>query len=204
MFSMPLAYSSTLDQRQPVAHIRDGRRPTWRSLGARTSRAVLEKRRQKHTLNASVCCKHAAPRVFLSQAGPRFDLDLFKLSITFVLALTETLRRRKKATRLGRPRLACYAANDLARTPSSEGRDVTRRTPLAGVMPAREHRDGGRRFGWDFLGFDGGLHGFPRFALWRIDDPLDLGKRSEQRSNGLDRQCDMKTNRNLLGAWALA
>jgi hypothetical protein len=96
MFSMPLAYSSTLDQRQPVAHIRDGRRPTWRSLGARTSRAALEERRQKHTLNASVYCKHAAPRVFLSQAGPRFDLDLFKLSITFVLSLTETLRRRKR------------------------------------------------------------------------------------------------------------
>jgi hypothetical protein len=95
MFSMPLAYSSTLDQRLPVAHTRDGRRPTWRSLGARTSRA-LEKRRQKHTLNASVYCKNAAPGVFLSQAGPRFDLDLFKLSITFVLALTETLRTRKR------------------------------------------------------------------------------------------------------------
>jgi len=34
---MPLAYPSTLDHRPLVAHVRGGRRPTWRSFGARSS-----------------------------------------------------------------------------------------------------------------------------------------------------------------------
>jgi hypothetical protein len=37
---------------------------------------LLEKRRLKQTLIASVPFRRAAPRVFLSQAGPRFDLEL--------------------------------------------------------------------------------------------------------------------------------
>jgi hypothetical protein len=36
MFFKPLAYPSTLDHRQPVA-LADGRRPTWRSFGARAT-----------------------------------------------------------------------------------------------------------------------------------------------------------------------
>jgi hypothetical protein len=55
-----------------------------------------------------------AQRVFLSQAGPRFDSEHFKLSITFG-------SRNKKDDPLGRPRLARYAAKKLARTPPSEG-----------------------------------------------------------------------------------
>ena len=76
MFSMPLAYPSTLDRRPLAAHLRSGRRPTWRSFGARASFAVLENRRLKHTLIASVHFQRTALRVFLSQAGPRFDLEL--------------------------------------------------------------------------------------------------------------------------------
>src|SRR3954454_5522281 len=76
MFSMPLAYPSTLDRRLPVAHVRGGRRPTWRGFGARASAVLLEKSRLKRTLIASVYFQRAASRVFLSQAGPRFDLEL--------------------------------------------------------------------------------------------------------------------------------
>ena len=71
MLSMPLAYSSTLDHRPPVAHIRGGRRPTWRSFGARASRTV----RKSPGKSTGVCQRSfpaAMPRVFLSQAGPRF------------------------------------------------------------------------------------------------------------------------------------
>ncbi len=77
MLSMPLAYSSTLDHRPPVAHIRGGRRPTWRSFGARASRTV----RKSPGKSTGVCQRSfpaAMPRVFLSQAGPRFDLDLLQ------------------------------------------------------------------------------------------------------------------------------
>jgi len=36
----------------------------------------FEKSRLKPTLIASAYFQHATPRVFLSQAGPRFDLEL--------------------------------------------------------------------------------------------------------------------------------
>jgi hypothetical protein len=77
MFSMPLAYPSSLDRRSRVAYIRDGRRPTWRSFGARASRAFHKKTMLKPTLIASVLFTQSL-RVFLSQAGPRFDLDLLQ------------------------------------------------------------------------------------------------------------------------------
>jgi hypothetical protein len=51
-------------------------RPTWRSFGARSSYARAEIRKLKHTLITSAYFQHRALRVFLSQAGPRFDLEL--------------------------------------------------------------------------------------------------------------------------------
>jgi hypothetical protein len=53
-----------------------GRRPTWRSFGARASHVLLENRRVKRTLTASVYFQRETLRAFLSQAGPRFDLEL--------------------------------------------------------------------------------------------------------------------------------
>jgi hypothetical protein len=96
MFSMPLAYPSTLDR--DLVH--RGRRPTWRGFGARASDASLENRRLKLTLIASVSFQHTALRAFLSQAGPRFDLELFQAEHHL---LSPTLADRpsdtKKATR---------------------------------------------------------------------------------------------------------
>jgi hypothetical protein len=60
MFSMPLAYSSTLDRRPPVAHTCDGFRPTWRSFGARASRVVLKNSRLKQV--AITSCVSSAQR----------------------------------------------------------------------------------------------------------------------------------------------
>jgi len=76
MLSMPLAYPSTLDRRPRIAQIRNGRRPTWRGVGARAQEVLSEKGRQKRTLNASALFTASNAEVFLSQAGPRFDLEL--------------------------------------------------------------------------------------------------------------------------------
>ena len=72
MFSKPLAYPSTLDRRPPAAHRASGWRPTWRSFGARASHVDRKNSRLKQTLIASVLSQRTTPRVFLSQAGPRF------------------------------------------------------------------------------------------------------------------------------------
>jgi hypothetical protein len=79
MFSKPLAYPSTLDQRPPLAHVRECRRPTWRSFGARFPDLRSSNRTLKPTLISSAVFYAEAPRSFLSQAGPRFDLELVQV-----------------------------------------------------------------------------------------------------------------------------
>ena len=74
MLSMPLAYPSTLDRRSPI---REDRRPTWRSFGARAS-TVCEKAQAKADANSERIVRAQTPRVFLSQAGPRFGLELLQ------------------------------------------------------------------------------------------------------------------------------
>lgn len=157
MLSMPLAYPSTLDRRPLVAHVPSGRRPTWRSFGARASAGGWKIHRQKHTLIASVNFQRTALRVFLSQAGPRFDLELVQAEHHLWFRRCLIALKTKKATRLGRPRLACYAPRDLARTPPSEGYDVTGPAVRIDAMPARQGR-GGRRFGKEGLGVDRDQH----------------------------------------------
>ena len=76
LFSEPLAYPSTLDRRPPVAHIRSGSSSYVEELWSPSLARRVETRRQKHTLIASAIPSASAPRVFLSQAGPRFDLGL--------------------------------------------------------------------------------------------------------------------------------
>jgi hypothetical protein len=77
LFSMPLAYPSTLDHRRrvrvlpPAASYVEG---LWSpSLGA-----IGEIGRQKHTLLFWRNFHADAQRAFLSQAGPRFLLDLLQ------------------------------------------------------------------------------------------------------------------------------
>jgi hypothetical protein len=97
MFSMPLAYPSTLDHRSPLAH--DLRWSTsyvegrWSpSLGA-----VSGKAQAKANAIASVHFRCTTPKVFLSQAGPRFDLELVQAEHHLCFrSLTDRLPKRKR------------------------------------------------------------------------------------------------------------
>jgi hypothetical protein len=82
MLSMPLAYPSTLDRRPPMAHIRNGRRPTWRSFGARSSHSAGNWQAKAHAYCQRLFPARSA-EIFLSRAGPQLDLECFTLSITF-------------------------------------------------------------------------------------------------------------------------
>jgi hypothetical protein len=67
----PLAYPSTLDRRPGACRASSYVEELWSPSLARRP----ENRRLKHTLIASAYFQRRTPRVFLSQAGPRFDLD---------------------------------------------------------------------------------------------------------------------------------
>jgi hypothetical protein len=77
MFSEPLAYSSTLDQRPPVARPRD-RRPTWRSFGARVSHTRWKIRRLKLTPYSSGHSVLRAEKSFSLRRGLNSDLRLLQ------------------------------------------------------------------------------------------------------------------------------
>jgi hypothetical protein len=128
------------------------------------------------------CKRHfqrAAPRVFLSQAGPRFELNWFQAEHhLWVPLLTDWFPKRRRATRLGRPRLARYAARKLARTPPSEGSAVAGPAPLVEAMPARQDCRGGRRFDEERLWFECDQHGFVFVPSRRVDETSDDCKRS--------------------------
>jgi hypothetical protein len=63
------------------------RRPSWRGVGARASRRIREIRRQKQTHIPSECFQGPTQRVFLSQAGPRFDLELLQAEHHLLVSL---------------------------------------------------------------------------------------------------------------------
>jgi hypothetical protein len=75
-----LSLSPTLRPWIAVRPLR-ARRPTWRSVGARASQ-LRRNCMQKPTLLAARNFRRGAPRVFLSQAGPRSELCFLKLGIT--------------------------------------------------------------------------------------------------------------------------
>ena len=79
--------------------VRCDRRPTWRGFGARASHAVPEIGRLKHTRIASVNFRRTAPRDFLSQAGPRFELDWFQAEHHLGFRRGLSSPKTKKATR---------------------------------------------------------------------------------------------------------
>ena len=108
----------------------------------------------KHTLIYQRHFQRRAPRVFLSQAGPRFDLGLFQAEHHLWFRRWLSPPETKKATQLGRPRLARYAAKELARIPPSEGQDVAGLALRIEAVPARQAGDGGRRFGKERSGVD--------------------------------------------------
>jgi hypothetical protein len=78
----------------------------------------------KHTLIASVLFQRNAQRVFLSQAGPRFDLALVQAEHHLASDVDRSPRDTKRATRWVALDWLGYAARELARRPPSEGSDV--------------------------------------------------------------------------------
>jgi hypothetical protein len=122
-----------------------------------------EKDRRKHTLIASVYFQRAAPRAFLSQAGPRFGLELVQAGITSGSDVWSIALEQQKGDPLGRPRPAGYAARNLVRTPPGEGLSATGLEPRIEVRPARVVRRARRRSGLQRWGVvcdehrDGGL-----------------------------------------------
>jgi hypothetical protein len=130
----------------------------------------LRNRRLKQTLISSAISQAEAQRVFLSQAGPRFVLDLLQAGHHPRLFASCFASETTKATRLGRPRWSCYAASYLAHTPRGEGSAVTDRTDvLHGLLPMETRRRGTGRFGKQVLGVDSGQHGRVSMPHRRID-----------------------------------
>jgi hypothetical protein len=109
-------------------------------------------RRLKLTLIRQWISSTRLQRIFLSQAGPRFDLELFQAEHHLLFDVVWS-PPTKKATRFGSPSSGLLsAARDLAQGAPSEGYDVTGPANLIGAMQARQSGDGGRRFGEECLG----------------------------------------------------
>ena len=92
---------------------------------------------EKAHAKANAICTRVIPatvaEVFLSQAGPRFELELSHSehhlhsgSECRTGKLGGAVEQRKRATRSDRPRLAWYGAKSLARMPPSEDAGVIR------------------------------------------------------------------------------
>ena len=95
MFSMPLAYPSTLDRRPPAAHTRADVVLRGGALepGAST---LLGKSQAKAHAYSSALFPGAMLRAFLSQAGPRFELDLLQAEHHLDLDMTVRLQKRRR------------------------------------------------------------------------------------------------------------
>ena len=101
MFSVPLANPSTLDRREAAA------RPAHDVLRGGALEPELggrhRKEQAKADANASVTF-HATLRVFLSQAGPRFDLVLLQAGHHLVVPFVSRIAlRNEKGDPLGSP-----------------------------------------------------------------------------------------------------
>jgi hypothetical protein len=156
---MPLAYPSALDRRPPVAQIRGGRRPTWRGFGARASYARLKKRRLKQTLMASFYFSAGAEGLSLS-GGASIQCSVFvTLGITSGSEIDRSPSETTKATHSGPPSMDRYAARELARTPPSEGEDVSELAPRIEAVPARLGQRDWHRFADGCWAVEVGQHG---------------------------------------------
>src|SRR5262249_38216431 len=147
------------------------RRPPWRGVGARASRSPKKAQAKASRYLRALFQK---PRVFLSQAGPRFRLDL--LQAEHHLCMWTLVLGKTKGDPPGPPRLACYAARNLARKPPSEGKPMATRIPTDAAdsaerirpEPARRDRCGRSRFGHGEWVGERRLHESPQVSVRRI------------------------------------
>ena len=93
--SMPLAYPSTLDRR-PQACTSAGAASSWRGFGAGAScvsgKSVRNSKRECVGAISSAECRG----VFLSQAGPRFELELVQAEHHLSRVRRDRLRKRRR------------------------------------------------------------------------------------------------------------
>jgi hypothetical protein len=103
MFSKPLAYPSTLDRRFVLQNVvlrggalePDPCSPNGNSQAKADAYSPLD-------------FQHTAAEIFLSQAGPRFDLELFQAEHHLLFDVVWPPSNKKGDPLLGRPRLACF------------------------------------------------------------------------------------------------
>jgi hypothetical protein len=103
--------------------------------------------RRKHTLIACVYFQRTALRSFSLRRGLNWIWNVSRWASPLVPTLGLVAFSTKKATRLGRPRLARYAARRLARTTPSEGGGEAGPVHRIEAMPARLDRGGRGRVG---------------------------------------------------------
>jgi hypothetical protein len=114
-------------------------------------------------------------RIFLSQAGPRFDLALVQAEHHLLVSKIVRPPDQQKGDPLGRPRLAHFAARELARAAPREGFDRFR----IRAKQIRQSRRGSRRLDGEHVdvGFE------EHDARRRIEHGSEIGKSSKRRSN---------------------
>jgi len=133
LFSMPLAYPSTLDRRPRCSADVSYVEGLWSpSLGRSVGKAQA-----KADAIAMSSFRSRRARVFLSQAGPRVDLGFLKLSIT--LSFTDPVRlRNDEGDPSGRLAWSRHAASCLAHVRPREGTPgVEAETRVSGGLPQR-------------------------------------------------------------------
>jgi hypothetical protein len=113
---------------------------------------------------------------FLSQAGPRFDLELVQAEHHPSVSISSIRLRNDEGDPLGRPRVELYAANLLAYQPLSESSHVA---GLARFVPARQRRRGFDRIGKERTGVDYHQHRLVSMPQRRIAQTSNVRKRSE-------------------------
>jgi hypothetical protein len=149
MFSMPLAYPSTLDHRNAASFVEE----LW-SPALRTLRII---RRQKQRLiQQRIRLRSERSRTFLSQAGPRVWIVAFQAEHHLISMVEPVLIRRRRPSRIALARNG-YASNRLAHMPPGEGRRLVPRALRGAHRPAGD-RGGDGRFGGEGMGVGMPVH----------------------------------------------
>jgi hypothetical protein len=117
-----------------------------------------EKRMQKQTRFRSAIYQRDAQRVFLSQAGPRFDLALLQAEHHLPGSVLVLASETTKATRWVALASSFYAARGLGHRPRNEGWGGGDAAVGDVLVHARRPRRGSRRSGKEKLGVGLGQH----------------------------------------------
>jgi hypothetical protein len=99
MFSKPLAYPSTLDRRFLYNRTSSYVEELWSPIPC----SPAGNAQAKADAYSPMDFQRTATEIFLSQAGPRFDLELFQAEHHLLVDVVSGRLPTKKATRFGSP-----------------------------------------------------------------------------------------------------